>query len=520
MTSKVHLQSYRSFSSRIRLRAGTTALALAYCLLAPGASAQAQTFTTLFNFDGTDGANPLGPLVQGVDGDLYGTNNNGGSGCVPYGCGTFFKISPGGTLTTLYNFCPEGLPCLDSGGDPSGGLTLGADGNFYGMTIYGGANGVGTLFKITPAGILTTLYNWCSQVACTDGEVYFIQIEGTLVQTSDGNLYGATSGGGNGSFDGTVFKLSPSGVLTTLYSFCSQSNCPDGSSPSGLIQGTDGNFYGTTNGGGAIGGGTVFKITPTGTLTTLYSFCSQGSTCTDGGLPFGPLIQGNDGNFYGTTSYRGNGASCPVNAAECGTVFRITPRGDLTTIYSFCALTNCDDGSFPAGALVQATDGNFYGETADSGPNGGGTLFKLTPAGVLTTLQSFSTPLFLFVGDGVVQATNGSFYGPTAAGGLANSSLCYGYDSTCGTVFSLSVGLRPFVETQTTYGKVGSLVKILGTDLADATSVTFNGTSAVFTIESKSAIAATVPAGGTSGIVEVTIPFGTLKSNVPFRVVP
>lgn len=144
-------------------------LPVASWLLALGASAQAQTFTTLFNFDGADGANPAGPLVQSVDGDLYGTNFNGGTGCVPYGCGTFFKISPGGTLTTLYNFCPEGLPCAETGGDPWGGLTLGADGTFYGVTTYGGANGDGTLFKITSTGILTTLYNWCSQVACSDG---------------------------------------------------------------------------------------------------------------------------------------------------------------------------------------------------------------------------------------------------------------------------------------------------------------------------------------------------------------
>jgi uncharacterized repeat protein (TIGR03803 family) len=189
-------------------------------------SNNAVKFATLFDFNGTDGGNPTGPLVQGVDGNLYGTTIVGGTGGTSCSglCGTFFRISPGGALTTLYNFCPEGLPCAESGGETSGGLTLGTDGNFYGITSYGGANGRGTLFKITPAGTLTTLYNWCSQVAaggwCVDGQDEFLQSQGGLAQDSYGNLYGATNGGGNGFSDGTIFKLAPNGALTTLYSFC------------------------------------------------------------------------------------------------------------------------------------------------------------------------------------------------------------------------------------------------------------------------------------------------------------
>lgn len=205
---------------------------------------------------------------------------------------------------------------------------------------------------------------------------------------------------------------------------------------------------------------------------------------------------------------------------NCGTVFEITPGGDLTTVYNFCSQTNCEDGSSAAGPLVQGTDRNFYGETSFGGASGDGTLFKPTPEGVLTTLQSFDAPNTGTVGDGVVQATNGYFYGPTFNGGSANSSLCFGSNSTCGTVFRLSAGLGPFVETVPTPGKVGALVKILGTNLSGATEVSFNGTAAVFKVISTTLILATLPSGATTGLVTVTTPTGTLNSNVKFRVQP
>src|ERR1035438_5459485 len=219
---------------------------------------------------------------------------------------------------------------------------------------------------------LTTLYSFCSQTGCTDGTDPTWLIQGT-----DDNFYGTTAGGGaNGG--GTFFKMTPGGTLTPLHSFCSQS-CTDGSSPVALIQGTDGNFYGTTPYGGANGqGGTVFKITPNGNLTTLYSFCSQ-TGCTDGTEPRW-LIQGTDGNFYGTTQVGG--------ANNEGTVFKITPNGTLTMLYSFSFCSPCTEGFLP-GALVQGTDGNFYGTTYDGGATGGGTIFQITPSGTLTTLYSF-----------------------------------------------------------------------------------------------------------------------------------
>jgi uncharacterized repeat protein (TIGR03803 family) len=508
MTSKAQDQRYLSlgrFTSPIRRRAATCALAFAVVLVAGAIatpSALAQTFTTLHSFDKTDGTSPYAALVQATDGNLYGTLVLGGAN----DDGAAFKISTGGTLANFYTFCSQS-GCTD-GTEPEAALLQVSNGNFYGAAAFGGAYDGGTVFTITPGGTLTTLYSFCAQSDCTDG-----QLPGSLVQGADGNFYGTTFEGGTnfkcifGSNCGTVFKITPTGALTTLYNFCSLSNCTDGSFPVGkLVQAIDGNFYGTTNEGGANGissggYGTVFKITPSGTLTTLYSFCAK-SGCTDGEYPSYGLIQAANGEFYGTTQLGGTDA--------VGTVFNISAAGKLVTLHNF----DGKDGNSPASALIQATDGNFYGTTERGGANCGslgcGTIFEITSNGTLTTLHSFDgTDGEIPLGT-LTQDTNGDFYGTTELGGTSSD----------GTVFSLSVGLGPFVETQTTSGKVGATVNILGTDLAGATSVTFNGTSAVFTIESKSAIAATVPAGATSGTVEVTTPFGTLKSNVPFRVQP
>jgi len=455
----------------------------------------AQTFTTLHSFDRTHGASPVAGLVQASDGNLYGTTQYGGANR----SGTVFKITPSGTLTMLYSFCAKSN-CTD-GSSPQAGLLQATDGYLYGTTGEGGASDGGAIFKITPNGTLTTLYSFCSQSECTDGTFP----DAAVVQATDGNFYGTTYFGGAND-DGTVYKITPSGTLTALYSFCSQSGCADGEKPfAALVQATDGNFYGTTYFGGANGDyGTVFKITPSGTLTTLYNFCSQGG-CADGENPFGALVQATDGNFYGTT-YDGG-------ANNGGTIFKITPSGTLTTLYSFCSQSGCADGECPTAGLIQAADGNSYGTTNRGGANAGGTVFKITQSGALTTLYSFCSQSGCtdgFIPAALVQDTNGNLYGTTEDGG-AN-----GY----GTVFSVSLGLRPFVETQPTFGKVGKSVKILGSNLTGATSVTFNGTPAVFTVLSGSLMITTVPAGATTGTVRVTIPSGTLTSNLPFRVTP
>ncbi|HEY6290600.1 MAG TPA: choice-of-anchor tandem repeat GloVer-containing protein [Terriglobia bacterium] len=346
-------------------------------MLLAATGSPAQTFTTLHIFAGADGQQPYeAPLVQGTDGNLYGTTE-GNPTNIP---GTVFKITPGGALTTIYNFCS--LSGCTDGENPRGGLVQATNGSFYGTTEFGGANGLGTVFKITPGGTLTTLYSFCSQSDCTDG----LNPWG-LIQAADGNFYGTTGAGGDDNCNpsggcGTVFKITPTGTLTTLHAF----TVADGGLPlGGLVQASNGSFYGTTSSGGPTGNGTVFKITPSGTLTTLYGFCSQ-SGCTDGRISVGTLVQATDGNLYGTTSINGaNGG---------GTAFKITPGGTLTTLYGFCSQSGCADGTNPGAGLVQGTDGNFYGTTefggvSCSGFGGCGTIFKITPRGALTTLYSF-----------------------------------------------------------------------------------------------------------------------------------
>jgi uncharacterized repeat protein (TIGR03803 family) len=385
----------------------------------------AQTFATLHSFDGTDGASP-NALVQGTDGNFYGTTGNGGAinPCSAddggLGCGTVFQITPTGTLSTLHSF-------NGTDGYVPNGLIQGSDGKFYGTTV--GAGG-GTVYSIIPDGTPMTLYNFCSQTNCADGS----NPAAALVQGTDGNFYGTTSGGG-ASNSGTVFKITPSGALTTLYSF---DGTTAASPRAALVQGIDGNFYGTTISGGSdwCGHGqpgfcgTIFKITPQGTLTLLYTFCEQPG-CSDGFYPSG-LVQGSDGNFYGTAAYGGNLVACdnldyPYNPS-CGTVFKITPGGTLTTLHLF----GSTDGGWPLSGVIQATDGNFYGTTVGGGANGYGTLFRITPTGTLITLYSFpNTGVSGAWPNGLFEATNGIFYGTTANGGAGND----------GTVFSFAIGI-------------------------------------------------------------------------------
>jgi uncharacterized repeat protein (TIGR03803 family) len=263
-----------------------------------------------------------------------------------------------------------------------------------------------------------------------------------------------------------VYQLTLAGKFTSLYSFCAQVNCTDGKSPADLTQGPDGNLYGDTLVGGIHSGGNVYQITPSGKRTTLYDFCAEksGSDCIDGSSPHG-VVQAADGNLYGTATIGGNGQSVLCGSYGCGTVFKLSKAGQLTTLYSFCPETDCLDGAFPVT---------------------------------------------------MIQATNGTFYGLASKGG-ADFEGCIG---GCGDAYSISVNLGPFVQPNPIGGVVGSTVNILGNNLTGTKSVTFNGTAAKFTVVSDTYIKAAVPSGATSGRIKVTTPNGTLKSNVSFRVVP
>lgn len=482
-----------------------SALALALLLLCLGMPTPSfAQFKTLVYFNKSTGEPPNAPLVQGFDGNLYGTSYTGGANKA----GTVFDISLSGALTALYNFCS--LPHCADGQINSVGLTVGTDGNYYGVTTQGGnvggvciVTGCGTVYRITPAGVLTTLYSFCAVTGCADGRYPGAR----LVQGPDGNLYGTTTDGGSCPTSlvgcGTLFVITTGGGLTTLHTFCSLANCADGVAPGQLIEGTDGNLYGTTRDGGAGSGGTFFAITTQGVLTTIYNFCSL-ANCADGEGPSG-VVQGADGNFYGTTEQGGvPGAGCN-RTGGCGTAFIVTPEAVLTTLYNFCSLASCADGSLPESQLIQATDGLFYGTTALGGSKNYGTLFKLTSAQALTTLRNFLTNN---PSGAVVQATTGNLYGTTST------------ESDGGTIYEWITKLKPFVETLPTLGPVGGNVTILGNSLSGASAVRFNGTTATFTVVSATEISATVPSGATTGSVTVTLPTGKLTSNVAFNVVP
>jgi uncharacterized repeat protein (TIGR03803 family) len=356
--------------------------------------------SVLHSFAGgtTDGGEPEGSLIQGSDGNFYGLTVVGGANDV----GLVFKVTPSGAETVLYSFAGG----TSDGANPWGSLIQASDGNFYGMAEIGGANGCGVVFKITPAGAETVLYSFAG--GTTDGAYPF----GSLTQGSDGNLYGMTpSGGANG--DGVVFKITLSGTETVLYSFTG--GTADGSLPYGsLIQASDGNFYGMTVSGGANGRGTVFKVTASGTETLLHSFA--GAT-TDGAGPGGSLIQVSNGTFYGMTPSGG--------ANGDGVVFKITPSGAETVLYSFAGGTT--DGASPTGSLIQASDGNLYGVAQNGGASAKGAIFAITPSGAETVLYSFAGGAT----DGanpegnLIQTSDGNFYGMTVTGGASNDGTVF-----------------------------------------------------------------------------------------------
>jgi uncharacterized repeat protein (TIGR03803 family) len=323
-----------------------------------------------------------------------------------------------------------------------------------------------------------------------------------LIQAADGKFYGSTvADGAHGG--GTIFKISREAKLTTLYNFCAHEDCADGYQPTGtLAQRAGGPFYGVTNFGGAgdcsftdYGCGTAFRMTSKGKLTTLRKFC-QGD-CPDGEEPYAGLLPANDSNLYGTTE---------------STVFRVTPEGKVGKILVFSCQPSCEDGWAPMGKLVEGTDSALYGTTSGGGANGDGTIFRIGARASLTTLHNFDGTDGGYA-VGLVQATSGIFYGTTFQGGSSN--VCY---PGCGTVFSLNMGLGPFVTFVHDSGKAGKTAGILGQGFTGTSSVSFRGIPANFKVLSDTLIRATIPADA-SGYVIVTTPSGTLTSNVEFHVI-
>ncbi len=379
----------------------TPAPAIPYVLKVPDfANVQSVEFV-LHSMAGNDGTAPLAGLVAGPDGAFYGTASTGGA----WGFGSVFRVTASGVVTTLVNFTdPNTILSTTTGttspigASPTAKLTLGADGNFYGTTDLGGAHDKGTIFKVTPAGVLTTLFSFSGKNG--SGPV------SSLTLGRDGNFYGTTeTGGPYVSSAGTVFKVTPAGELTTLVAF----NIKNGRTPcGGLLLNTDGNFYGTTVAGGAFAAGTVFKVTPGGELTTIVSLDHKA-----GAYPGDGVVRGKDGNLYGTTGVDGT--------RNQGTIFRLTRGGVLSTLATFTGA----NGSDPVGGLTVGEDGNLLGTTDSGGTANKGTAFRVTPAGVLTRLVSFTGANGAHPQAGLVQAANGQFYGTTSMGGTSDGGVIF-----------------------------------------------------------------------------------------------
>ena len=307
--------------------------------------------------------------------------------------GTIFQLTTNGVLTSLYSFTGG-----DDGASPFDALTQSADGNFYGTAFQAGQYDNGTIFRLTPDGQLTTLLAFDT----TNGDLPFAG----LTLGADGNFYGTTYQGGD-SGRGTAFRVTTNGTLTTLYSFANGSD--GGHIAAGLVQGNNGSFYGTTWKGGDYGVGTVFSLSTNGTLTTLASLNN-----TNGAFPFGGLAQDADGNFYGVASQGGIFSN--------GIVFKITPAGQLTNLYSF---TGSNDGANPRATLLLGADGNFYGTTVNGGIFSNGTVFVVSPDGALTTLVSFNGLDGANPQAALTQGGDGYLYGATQNGGVDNKGVIY-----------------------------------------------------------------------------------------------
>ncbi len=540
-----------------------TALMALTLTFAPRA-AQAQTYTVLNNFGIIDQGFPGGQVTQGRDGNLYGITTNDGaiyritpagvetlqvgsighfSNCYSgmilgtdgnfYGtCEVFdvntnnnggvFKFTPGtssGTFTILANFSSPGqLP---------GPLMQAADGNLYGATQLAGTFNAGTAYKITTAGVMTTIHNFVG------GPTEPAQPTPTapLIQAKDGNLYGTATNGCHANNSGCVFKMSTAGVVTIIADLNQTGNS---SYPyAGVIQGSDGLFYGATQLGNPVGAndGTVYKVTAAGTYTLLHTF---NETTDNGGFPTSALIQATDGNFYSTAN------GCYAGGCQSGNVFKVTPRGVYTTLTALSPSPCTNNGCLPSGPVTQHTNGTFYGTTQQGGTFGHGVFFSQTVSPALAAFVSIQQK------NGNVGATvnvlGQGFNGATAVkfGGVAATSFTKVSDTfltaivptgaitgkitvtegattlTSAQTYSVKAKLTSFTPSS---GPVGTLVTINGTGLKQVSKVTFNNVTATsFTVVSDSKVTATVPTGATTGKIVVTNPAGTATSATSFTV--
>jgi len=469
---------FRSYFRR-NVFAGAFCAALAVALMV-AVPAQAQTFNVIWDAPGGTGpgANLIG-LVLGRDGNYYGSSVYGGAN----GRGEVYQLTPAGDYTDVYDFTTSDPQCAYT---PQ---ILGTNGNLYGA---GTGCGDGTIFELTTSGTFTVLYTFNG----TNGSNPSLAFQG-----SNGDLYGVTTSGGANT-GGTFFLLTTSGTLKTLYSFANVSG--DIWLPEDVILGKDGNYYGVTFNSNVDGtAGALFKLTPSGTLSVVHYFTET----PDGANPTA-LMQGSDGNLYGVTQFGG------ANGDNEGTIYKMTTSGTETILHS--VNSSSDGGSNPTAVLIEGSDGNFYStmpNCTELGCSNGGNVFEITPAGTYTTLavlgKSDGTQPYW----GVIQDPNGTFYGVTDGGGTGACS--------CGVVFSVSNNLSAFAKLESTSGREGAKTGIFGRGFGSSSVVKFGGVQATTIARSGSTfINAIVPAGALTGAVTVTTGATTLTSWQTFDVSP
>ncbi len=451
-------------------------VSLALLLALPG-TCHAQTVTDILDFnDSSFGYPNYVTLVQVQNGNLYGSTT-----AAPFtSFGTLFGITPTGEVAIEYT----GFDYVH-GAYPCGGMTLATNGTLYGTTEYSGATAdtAGVIYNFTTSGSYNALY----QFVLPTGSFPC----GPPIQGSDGNFYGASNGihvvSGTPS---TIYQYVPTtGAVNLIHEFGLSVGLQWP-----LIQAIDGNLYGAAGEGGANRLGEIFGLTTSGVLQLSYNFPGGAG----GQNPNGPLLQLRDGNFYGTVCCGGTGGG--------GFIFKITPAGALSVLYNF----NATNGSaaYPGAGLTLGSDGNLYGVTGGGGTYGMGTLYRVTPNGKLTLLYSF--PAYASTNAPLMQHTNGKFYGVSTSGGANNY----------GMVYTLNMGLHPFITFVQPLGAIGQTAQILGNRLLGTSSVTFNGVAAAsFSVESDTYMTAVVPTAATTGKVVVTTPGGALTSNVNFRII-
>jgi uncharacterized repeat protein (TIGR03803 family) len=475
-----------------RLRPLVVLLAAVFpLLLAASAQTSSPTLSKLFAFPCNssdicpDGYFPIS-LIESADGNFYGAAAAGGTGLNAQG--TIFKITPGGQLSVIYSFAESSNGSLPNGSAP-GSLVEGIDGFLYGTTSENGANGFGTVFKLSKSGAIQVLHNFCGTENCSDGAN-----PGFITQALDGNFYGAT--GPTLPPTSVLYRMSPTGTFKALHTFDTKSQ-PDGAGVYGMVQAPDGNFYGTTVAGEQFKPyNSVFRFDPT---TGQYSILHGFNT---------PNI-----NLANVAT------SAPVLASN-GELFGLQANSELYEISlagQFQELGALSTTKFFDGNILQASDGNLWGDFGGGDCSGQGIAFAATTAGTVLQNLTFDCKTIGEQPGAMLQAADGKFYGVTFGSGVATTD-----DVTNGTVWTIDAGLQAPTAAITAFrpssGQVGTEILVQGNHFVGTTAVSLNGVSASFKVLSVNYIRVSVPAGASSGPISVTNAGGTAASTVSFTV--